>query len=97
MCCVCECVYRGGVVGLELKGVVGAGAEVSEDWLYRLLRAAVQMGVFDVEKDRRGGPVKFRNNSLSVVLREDHPNCMKYMVRATSPCRLVPSYITELV
>jgi hypothetical protein len=56
-------------------------AGANEDWLYRVMRAAVQIGVFEVIKGRyAGAPVKFRNNSLSVVLREDHPNCMKYMV-----------------
>eukprot|EP00884_Botryococcus_braunii_P009025 jgi/Botrbrau1/18123/Bobra.53_1s0002.1 len=43
------------------------------------MRAAVQIGVFDVVKGKKGEAAKFRNNATSEVLREDHPNCMKYM------------------
>ena len=62
------------------------------DRLYRLLRAAVQLGVFAAAGGGRGGGggtdaqlrgVRFRNNRLSAVLREDHPNCIRDMVGST--------------
>lgn len=67
-------------------------AGVDADRLYRLLRAAVQLGVFAAAGGGRGGgggtdaqlrSVRFRNNRLSAVLREDHPNCIRDMVGGT--------------
>ena len=64
-------------------------AGLDEDRLFRVLRAAVQLGVFAAAKERPSAgasadahirAVRFRNNRLSVVLREDHPNCIKDLV-----------------
>ncbi|KAK9835321.1 hypothetical protein WJX81_001718 [Elliptochloris bilobata] len=69
----------------ELAEALGVDA----DRLYRVLRAAVQIGVFAASGGCRGvgagteaqlRTVRFRNNRLSAVLREDHPNCIKDMV-----------------
>lgn len=49
----------------------------------------MQIGVFAVAKERPSADaaadakvrtVRFRNNRLGAVLREDHPNCIKDMV-----------------
>lgn len=65
-----------------------ACAGVDAERLFRVLRAAVQLGVFAVDaaprSGRAGAPARaprFRNNRLSAVLREDHPNCIKDIVR----------------
>ena len=63
---------------------LGQRAGVDADRLYRLLRAAVQLGVFGAKPSELG--VRFRNNRLSAVLREDHPNCIKDMVRSIVHC-----------
>ena len=56
-----------------------AGVQARE--LYRVMRAAVQLGVFRVarRRDAQGQP-RFQNNRLSAVLRKDHPNCLKHVV-----------------
>ena len=49
--------------------------------LYRVLRTAVQIGLFTISKDHDvEGKPRFQNNRLSALLREDHPNCLKHMV-----------------
>ena len=60
-------------------------AGVSENRLYRTLRAAVQIGLFEVVMPKKGEEhVRFKNNKRSALLREGHPNCLKHMVRATA-------------
>lgn len=56
-------------------------AGCKSEQLYRVMRAAVQLGIFKVARgaDVHGRP-RFQNNALSAVLREDHPNCLKHMV-----------------
>lgn len=56
-----------------------------EERLFRLLRYAAVHGVVDTHPGSRTPPqtaqsVRFRNNRLSAVLREDHPNSQKHMV-----------------
>ena len=46
-----------------------------------MLRAAVQIGLFQVVLPKKGDPgVKFKNNKRSALLRDGHPNCLKHMV-----------------
>ena len=60
-------------------------AGVNENRLYRTLRAAVQIGLFEVVMPKKGEEhVQFKNNRRSALLREGHPNCLKHMVRATA-------------
>ena len=57
-------------------------AGVCEDKLYRVLRAAVQIGLFQAVQPKKGeSGVSFKNNKRSALLREGHPNCLKNMVR----------------
>lgn len=43
------------------------------------------MGVFAaVKPGQLGNSVRFKNNRLSAVLREDHPNCLRHMVSSTA-------------
>ncbi|EIE20123.1 S-adenosyl-L-methionine-dependent methyltransferase [Coccomyxa subellipsoidea C-169] len=54
---------------------------VDEKRLYRVLRSAVQMGVFAAIKPKEaGGAVGCKNNRLSACLREYHPNCLREMI-----------------
>ncbi|BDA50119.1 Acetylserotonin O-methyltransferase [Coccomyxa sp. Obi] len=49
--------------------------------LYRVLRSAVQMGILTaIRPKQKGEPPRFKNNRLSAVLREDHPNCLRQMI-----------------
>ena len=58
------------------------GADVCEERLYRVLRAAVQIGLFSAMPSKKGdADVQFKNNKRSALLREGHPNCLKSMVR----------------
>lgn len=42
------------------------------------------MGLFSVVRPlEQGGPVRFKNNRLSAVLRADHPTCMREMVKSS--------------
>jgi len=90
----------------DLRMAAPACAGVDAERLFRVLRAAVQLGVFAVAAAPRGGRAgaaprapRFRNNRLSAVLREDHPNCIKDIVRRpaegarpmVSCCELQPS------
>ena len=51
-----------------------------------MLRAAVQIGLFQAVLPKKGDPgVKFKNNKRSALLREGHPNCLKNMV-GRLPC-----------
>ena len=53
-----------------------------------MLRAAVQIGLFQAVPARKpGAEVLFKNNKRSALLREGHPNCLRNMVR-TSFCHL---------
>lgn len=45
-----------------------------------MLRVAVAQGLLGGSTDRRGVS-KFWNNALSATLRQEHPNCMRYMVQ----------------
>ena len=49
--------------------------------MFRLLRGAVQAGIFDASADAiaTSGKTTFRNNRLSAVLRADHPNTVRHM------------------
>ncbi|KAK9803137.1 hypothetical protein WJX72_000092 [[Myrmecia] bisecta] len=61
----------------EIAVAVGAHPES----LFRLLRAVhAALGLFDVTSDALGSEYRFRNNAMSSVLREDHPNCMRAWV-----------------
>lgn len=54
-----------------------------EDRLYRLLRAAIQIGLFEaLPASKKEAGVRFKNNRRSALLREGHPNCLKHMVSA---------------
>ena len=54
--------------------------------LYRVMRAAVQLGFFTASRGQgAGGQPRFRNNRMSAVLREDHPNSLKHMVTEALP------------
>ncbi|EIE23271.1 S-adenosyl-L-methionine-dependent methyltransferase [Coccomyxa subellipsoidea C-169] len=54
---------------------------VEKKRLYRVMRSAIQMGVFAAIKPKEaGGAVRFKNNRLSACLREDHPNCLRHMM-----------------
>lgn len=56
-------------------------AGVCEERLYRVLRAAVQIGLFQAVLPKKNDPgVKFKNNKCSALLRDGHPNCLKNMV-----------------
>lgn len=75
-----------------------AHAGVDAERLYRVLRAAVQLGIFAVSVPPRGASaephlrsVQFRNNRLSAVLREDHPNCIKDIVRLLGQAPHLPA------
>ena len=58
-------------------------AEVCEDRLYRVLRAAVQIGLFEaLPVSKKEAEVRFKNNRRSALLREGHPKCLKHMVSA---------------
>jgi hypothetical protein len=46
----------------------------------RTLRTAINFGFF-AEVQEKGQPVRYRNNRLSAVLREDHAQSQKFMVR----------------
>ena len=62
-----------------MRCVTDAG--VCEERLYRVLRAAVQMGLFQAVLPTKKSPgVKFKNNKRSALLRDGHPNCLKNMV-----------------
>lgn len=76
---------------LDCEPLSAAAGVPNPDDLYRLLRLAVGLGFLGGFSDRASGQVKFRNNRLSAVLREDHPNSMKHMVRGATvaqPTRL---------
>jgi len=61
-------------------------ADVCEERLYRVLRAAVQIGLFQAMPSKNGdADVQFKNNKRSALLREGHPNCLKSMVRHFVP------------
>ena len=60
-------------------------AGVNENRLYRTLRAAVQIGLFEVVMPKKGSEhVQFKNNKRSALLREGHPNCLKHMVSVSA-------------
>jgi hypothetical protein len=46
----------------------------------RTLRTAINFGFF-AEVQEKGQPLRYRNNRLSAVLREDHAQSQKFMVR----------------
>ena len=48
-----------------------------------MLRAAVNFHCLTVVRSVSGGEPRFRNNAMSSLLREDHPNSLKAIVR---PC-----------
>ena len=61
--------------------MLACNAGVNENRLYRTLRAAVQIGLFEVVMPKKGEEhVKFKNNKRSALLREGQPNCIKHMV-----------------
>lgn len=53
---------------------------VREEDIYRAMRMLVKCGYFEAMPVEDGQGVLFRNNSLSAVFREDHPNSLKYIV-----------------
>ena len=60
-----------------------------------MLRTAVQIGLFTVSAGRDAeGPPRFQNNRLSAVLREDHPNCLKHLVRGRTRLRCMHVKLT---
>ena len=61
----------------------GASAGVHPERLYRILRFAVNHHCLAVVRSVGGGPPRFRNTATSSLLREDHPNSLKAIVR---PC-----------
>ena len=76
----------------SVKGGFACYAGVDSGRLYRVLRSAVQMGVFAAVPPKGDDiETRFKNNRLSACLREDHPNCLRHMVRATSSTSLLPS------
>ncbi|KAK9822555.1 hypothetical protein WJX74_004228 [Apatococcus lobatus] len=50
------------------------------DKLYRLLRLSTSSGVFAIHGPLKGSETRFRNNQMSILLRSDHPNTIKYML-----------------
>ena len=61
-------------------------AGVHPERLYRVLRAAVNYRCLAVVRGVTGGEPRFRNSQLSSLLREDHPNSCKAIVRPCSRC-----------
>ena len=53
----------------------------SADKLFRVLSAAASFGVFTARQARNHQDVTFHNNALSAVLREDHPNTVKHLIK----------------
>ncbi len=73
-------------------------AGVDRKRLYRVMRSAIQMGVFAAIKPKEaGGAVRFKNNRLSACLREDHPNCLRHMVGPRCPSCFATSKCVTLV
>ncbi|BDA50265.1 3'-hydroxy-N-methyl-(S)-coclaurine 4'-O-methyltransferase [Coccomyxa sp. Obi] len=80
------------VAALSIADVLGSkGPQTAEELayslgvdsgrLYRVLRSAVQMGVFSaIQPKGEDVEVRFKNNRLSACLREDHPNCLRHMM-----------------
>eukprot|EP00884_Botryococcus_braunii_P004942 jgi/Botrbrau1/14449/Bobra.0014s0094.1 len=55
------------------------GGVVCQDRLYRVLRTAINFGLF-AEVRQKGQPLRYRNNRLSAVLREEHEQSQKYLI-----------------
>lgn len=67
------------IAGLDCYNLLDTG--LNSRRLYRVLRSAVQMGILTAIRPRhKGESPRFKNNRLSAVLREDHPNCLRQMV-----------------
>lgn len=80
-------IFEGGT--FEYRGVVCPTGDLNQDRLYRVLRTAVNFGVF-AEVREKGQPLRYRNNRLSAVLREDHVQSQKYMVSLLTNAPPVP-------
>ena len=61
-----------------------AGAGVHPERLYRVLRFAVTHHCLAVVRGAGGGAPRFRNTAASSLLREDHPNSLKAIVRRSN-------------
>ena len=56
-------------------------AGVHPERLYRVIRYAVNHHILAVVRSVSGGAPRFRNTAMSSLLREDHPNSLKAIVR----------------
>ena len=56
--------------------------ECNPEFLFRLLRGAVQIGILAADRASPASPTTttFRATALSAVLREDHPNSLRYLL-----------------
>ena len=61
------------------------------DKLFRLLSAAASFGVFSARTGPKDGAVIFRNNALSAVLRQDHPNTVTHTIKGEMQSLYQPS------
>ena len=61
-----------------------ACAGVHPERLYRILRFAVNHHCLAVVRSVGGGAPRFRNTAMSSLLREDHPNSLKAIVRPSA-------------
>ncbi len=50
------------------------------------------MGIFTVIRGGKGAATRFKNNRLSALLREDHPNCLRSSVMTVSGPLLKPNW-----
>ncbi|KAK9815541.1 hypothetical protein WJX72_005411 [[Myrmecia] bisecta] len=78
---VADILKHGPKTAAELASLTGVA---DPDKMFRLMRAAVGLGIFAGDASALEGPVRFRNNRLSAVLREDHPNTVKWMLSVTA-------------
>ena len=67
----------------------------SADKLFRLLSAAASFGVFTARQGRKSQDVTFHNNALSAVLREDHPNTVKHLIKGHQFVQLPWEHLSE--
>lgn len=66
------------------------------DKLCRLLSAAASFGVLAAQQDSRSPTVTFRNNALSAVLRNDHPNTVTHTIKGGMQSLYTPyNYIAQ--
>lgn len=60
------------------------------DKLSRLLSAAASFGVLTAQKGHESEAITFRNNALSAVLRQDHPNTVTHTIKGQMPSLYLP-------